>query len=217
MVVVVPYFTGLTDADGVHFQKGLADFITSDLVSLADGSLPGGGRCGYKVREITRLAEVQREIDLSQSRYADPTTRITRNFLVPDVEIRGTLTQVDDRYDYVTRLVDARTGEDLDTIEGSISLEDWGAGADALARDLSKAICRITDVYEVRLDLLGTGTFATHDGARRSAPRCGRGGAARAAGRSGATPGRSSGRTSRPARSRSAPTSTCCPASCRGR
>jgi hypothetical protein len=121
------------------------------------------------VREYTRLAEAQREIDLSQSRYADPSTRITRNIIVPDVEIRGTLTRtraplpVGEQYDYDTRLIDARTGEELARVTGSMPRPSFFEAADALGAKLSKELCKLSDVYEVRLDLQGSGIFATHE------------------------------------------------------
>jgi len=170
VAVVVPYFTGLTDEEGVFIQKGIADLLTGDLVSLADGSMKGGGGCRYVLREINRLAEVQREIDLSQSRYADPATRITRNWIIPDVEIRGTLKRVraplpaGQRIAYETQLIDAHTGKELSRVTGSLPIEGFFDAEEELARKLSKEICKLSDVYEVQLDLQGSGTFATHEG-----------------------------------------------------
>jgi hypothetical protein len=183
LAVVLPYFTGLTDQEGDFLQKGLADLLTTDLINLGDGSNKSGGGCRYSMREINRLADVQREIDLSQSRYADPATRITRNMLIPDVEIRGTLKRVraplpaGQRFEYETRLVDARTGKELSRLTGSLPIEGFFEAAEELARNLSKEICKLSDVYEVKLDLNGTGTFATHDarGALHSTLRARRG------------------------------------------
>ena len=169
LAVVLPYFTGLTDQEGDFLQKGLADLLTTDLINLGDGSGTSGGGCRYSMREINRLADVLREIDLSQSRYADPATRITRNMLIPDVEIRGTLKRVraplpaGQRIEYETRLVDARTGKDLSRLTGSLPIEGFFQAEEELARNLSKELCKLSDVYEVKLDLQGTGTFATHN------------------------------------------------------
>ena len=54
----MPYFTGLTDVEGDLLQKGLTDYLTSDLISRGDGSVKGGGILRESVTTETRPAVV---------------------------------------------------------------------------------------------------------------------------------------------------------------
>jgi hypothetical protein len=168
VAVVVHNFTGLGDEEGGYLQKSMADLVLTDLWRLANGTMSGGGKCKYTVREHARIAEVEREQAFSQSKYTDPGTRIVADLITPDVEIRGTLSRTraplpaGPQLQYDVRLVDARTGGELGKVTGSMSAGDWTTGEEQLARQLSKELCKLSDVYEVRLDLQGSGNFATH-------------------------------------------------------
>lgn len=156
VAVEIPSFTGAT-GDLSVFNRGMAAMLITDVTNGAD-------ECGVTVREVDRIADVIAELELSRSPYVDPSTRVERNFIVSDVAVRGRLeTQAGgSRLGYDVRIVDTRTGETLSRIQGTMATDDVFAGEQALAGKLNDELCKLSDVYEVTLDLTGSGTFATH-------------------------------------------------------
>ena len=62
------------------------------------------------------------------------------------------------------RIVDSATGKTLGTRETTLGREDWARPLEVIATKISDDICKLSDVYEVTLDVSGEGRFATHSG-----------------------------------------------------
>lgn len=162
LAVAIPAFTGLT-GDGALLQKGLTDLVMTELVQAA-GADDG---CSLVVRESTRIDEVLKELAFQQSKYVDPKTRSKRALIVPDVEVRGTLTEAGGSIAYVLRLVDPRNNEELGLVSGSFASGETIGKAEEIARSVKDELCKLSDLYEVKLVASGAGTFATHDATGR--------------------------------------------------
>ena len=138
-------------------RRGINDYITTDLVSL------GGDKCDLAVIEVDRRADVIRELEFQQSPYVDPSTRVTRNFIISDVEVVGTVNDAPGGSAAIElRVRDRRTGQQLARIEKTFSLDNFFPSLDALGRDLVDELCKLHPAYDVTLDVKGVGNFATH-------------------------------------------------------
>ncbi|MBI5104666.1 MAG: hypothetical protein HZB46_06715 [Solirubrobacterales bacterium] len=156
-------FTGTSrDADFAMLKNGLDDLLITDVV--------GGDfheRCGGTVVEIERRADAIKELEFQQSPYVDPSTRLERNFVLEDVAVQGLVADAPGGGLQVTiSFVDARTGAPIGssttgTLRPDTVFEDY----DAIAKRVNEELCKLSDVYEVRLDVGGRGNFATHQGA----------------------------------------------------
>lgn len=159
VAVQMPYFTGATGEAAV-LNRGLADLLTTDITN---------NDCGVAVREVNRIGDILKELEFQRSPYVDPSTRLQRNFIVADVEVRGTLSTrraplpVGVRVGYKLDVVDLRSGEVLSTLEGALDGNRLFEDADRLGKTLTKELCELTDVYEVSLDVQGILRAATHD------------------------------------------------------
>lgn len=79
-----------------------------------------------------------------------------------DVAIAGTLTSLPDgSLGYEVRVVDTRTGQVVDTLQGTLS-GDLFAGEQALAVQLAERLCALAS-YEVTLDARVEGRFLVYD------------------------------------------------------
>jgi hypothetical protein len=93
---------------------------------------------------------------------------VQRNFVISDVQVRGTLTTrraplpVGAKLDYDVRIIDKKTGAELGRLQGSMNAGKVFDGEEALARQLNEELCKLSDVYEVRLDVTDSATFASH-------------------------------------------------------
>lgn len=159
IAVAVHRFTGSTgDRELDTLAGGIADLVIVDVLNNVQ-------RCGSVVLvERIRLADVLRELEFQQSPYVDPSTRVTRNMILEDVDVRGALGKgADGRPVMTMRTTETATGRVLQTYELPVG-DDPFAVQETLARRLSDDLCQLSDTYEVTLDVAGTGRFATHEG-----------------------------------------------------
>ena len=177
VAVEIPNFTGLTGELSV-LNNGITDMLISDVAG--DGG--GGGECDITVVESEHRQTLVNEAALSQSPYVDPSSRVTRNFVTGDVQVRGTLSGSpgSTTVTYDVRLIDTRSGGEVGRLSGSFDAADFAAGEAKLAQALNSELCKLTDVYEVRIHLDGRGEFASHTAlgtldATADAKRAGRG------------------------------------------
>lgn len=148
----VERFTGATGELGV-MNRGLADMLQTDLsrtpcrtALVANGS---------------DRALIEAELGFQRSRYVDPSTRVARNFVAPDIVVRGRLQTSGTNLLYVLVLVDRRTGRTLETVSGALR-GDLFAAAQGLAARLARRVCAYGEVFEVTFTGTGTASFATH-------------------------------------------------------
>ncbi|WP_372789509.1 hypothetical protein [Paraconexibacter sp.] len=152
-------FSGPSDGEFGPLSGGLDDLLITDVLNLA------ASRCKNRVaiREIARIADVLREFELGNSPYADKSTFPKRNLIIVDVGVRGRLTELPDGGARVSvTLTDERSGATLDTVEQTLDPSDVFAGTEQLAGKLTDKLCKLSETFEVTLDLKGDGNFATH-------------------------------------------------------
>lgn len=154
IAVEIPAFTGATGELAV-LNRGMAAMLITDVVQAGD-------ECGIDVLEVEHRDAILKELELQKSPYFDQSTTVRRNFVLGDVEIKGTLSTEGTKLGYDVRLVDKRTGNELGRIEGAMNANDAFAGEQQLARQLNEELCKLSDVYEVTLKVTGSATFATH-------------------------------------------------------
>ncbi len=161
------------DPDWDAFKGGINDMLMHDVFTARDD-------CGTTLIEVDRRADLIKELEFQQSPYVDPSTRVTRNLILGDVEMRGSISRVaGDRAKVRMTIVDKRSGTTLGTRETTLGRDGWPDQLEALGKSLADDLCKLSDVFEVTLDVTGEGRFATHSGtgaihttlrARRSGP-----------------------------------------------
>ncbi len=155
IAVEIPNVTGSTgDRDWDALSGGINDLMMNDLFSAR-------GDCGTTLIEVERRADLIRELEFQQSPYVDPSTRLTRNFIVADLELRGSISRAGGKVKVAMAIVEKRTGKELGGRETTLGA-DWPDQLETLAKRLAGDLCKLSDVYEVTLDVTGEGRFATH-------------------------------------------------------
>lgn len=149
----VENFTGAT-GDLSVMNRGLPALLQTDLVSTPCRST--------EVANSTDRERIEQEIDFQASKYVDPATRVTRNFIEPDIVVRGRLRTRGGNLGYSLSLVDRRTGKVLETLTGTLAGNDLFDAEARLAKKLAKRLCAYGEVFEVTLTGTGTADFATH-------------------------------------------------------
>ena len=155
IAVEIPPFTGATGELSV-LNRGITNMLISDVAS--------GGDCDVTVVEVEHRRELTSELELSRSPYVDPSSRVTRNFVVGDVQARGRFTNnaAGTGVEYTVRLIDTRSGNEVGQLTGTIDAADFAAGEAQLAKNLKDELCKLTDVYEVAFHLDGSASFPSH-------------------------------------------------------
>jgi hypothetical protein len=157
IAVEIPNVTGSTgDRDWDAFKGGINDLMMVDVLNARDD-------CGTAVIEVDRRAELIKELEFQQSPYVDPSTRLTRNLIIGDVELRGSIARAaGDTAKVAMTIVDKRTGKALGGRETTLDRGGWPDQLETLAKQLAGDLCKLSDVFEVTLDISGEGRFATH-------------------------------------------------------
>ena len=161
VAIEIPPFTGAT-GDLSVMNRGMSNMLITDVVNGA------GDDCNAAVIEVEHRDDILKELEFQQSPYVDPATRVQRNFIIGDVEVKGTLKNrrvplpAPQKLDYDVRLIDKKTGKEVGRVQGSMDASDVFAGEQALAKQLNEELCKLSDVYEVRLDVVDSAAFATH-------------------------------------------------------
>ena len=143
-------------------NRGMANMLITDILNGA------GSECDTAIVEVEHRDDILKELEFQQSPYVDPSTRVQRDFVIGDVEVKGTLKNrraplpAPQKLDYDVRLIDKKTGKEVGRVQGSMDASDVFAGEEALAKQLNEELCKLSDVYEVRLDVVNSSAFATH-------------------------------------------------------
>ena len=154
---VVEEFAGAT---GVFsgMDRGLTEMLGVDLSSNPPCRTA-------QVAGARDRALVLQELKLQRSKYFDPSTRVKRNFILPDILIRGRLRSHGATLAYTVTLVDARTRVALETLSGTMPSATFFEAEQRLAAQLAKRICGYGEVFELTYTGTGTGNFPTHSAA----------------------------------------------------
>src|SRR3954467_15231106 len=160
IAVEIPNVTGSTgEPDWDAFKGGINDLMIVDVMQARSD-------CGTTLIEVERRAEILKELEFQQSPYVDPSTRLTRNLIVGDVEFRGTIARVSaDEAKVAMTIVDKRSGKAVGSRETTLDRAHWPDQLEALSKQLADDLCKLSDVYEVTLAVTGQGRFATHSAA----------------------------------------------------
>jgi hypothetical protein len=157
IAVEIPDVTGSTgDPDWDVFRRGINDVMMHDVFHARPD-------CGTTLIEHDRRADLIKELEFQQSPYVDPSTRHTRNLIVADVALRGSISRAPGGRAKVTmNIVDTHTGRSLGRREAVLEAERWPDQLETLGKRIADDLCKLSDVYEVTLDVNGEGRFATH-------------------------------------------------------
>jgi curli biogenesis system outer membrane secretion channel CsgG len=111
---------------------GLSAMLVTDLVNIEGAMRP-------RVVEWERRADILREIEFSNSKWADPGTRIARGQLIePDVFIEGTVTSTGNgEVSWHIRMIDATTGEVIGVDQGSTLGPEFFQASGSIAKRLN--------------------------------------------------------------------------------
>lgn len=120
--VAVRYFTG--SGPFAILGKGLADMIVTDLV---------GSRC-YVVVEWERRDLLLAEIRLQQSRWVDPSTRVTPRWIQPTIFVEGSVSTTESSVSWNIRMREIASGRIIGSDRGTA-----GAGASFFDAELALA------------------------------------------------------------------------------
>lgn len=150
-------FTNLTGPSPSNRGKSLADLLLTDTVGAKSGA------CAPRVREWEHIDLVEAEIAFSNSRYADPKTRIPRGRLLKvDLFVGGSIVESADgsmRWDITLR--DAATGAVVGGDTTSVPAGgDWLEAEAQTAARLLDQMCGGT--YDINVALRTDAAFATH-------------------------------------------------------
>jgi len=158
LAVELPNVTGSTgDPDWDALKGGINDYMMNELFE--------GTKCGTAVIELEHRAEMLKELEFQQSPYVDPSTRLIRNLIIADIQVRGSISRAPGgNAKLVMKIVASATGKTLGSSEVTLRREAWADGVEAVGKKISDDICNLSDVYEVTLDVSGEGRFATHSG-----------------------------------------------------
>ena len=152
----IPNVTGSTgDADLDMFAGGINDLAINDI-------LQASGDCGTTIIEVERRDEIIKELEFQQSIYVDPSTRLVRNFILGDVELRGTIAAAPGGARVTFVIVDKASGDELGTRSAVLPRDDVYPNLEEAFRQIADDLCKLSDVYAVTLDITGEGRFATH-------------------------------------------------------
>ncbi len=157
--VGVNTFQGPGSGDLQYLARGAADLVIVDLVNGLPKACAGSGG-DVVVREVDpeRVKALEAEQELGRSPYADKSTFPTPNATIPDVLVNGT---VGSDGNVTVTINDARTGETIDQLTQDLGSDALG-GLEQLAGKIATKLCTLTDAYELRLDVNGSGNFGTH-------------------------------------------------------
>ena len=154
-VVAFKYLTGPSPNNR---GKSVSDLLLTDI---AGGGSPS---CAPRVREWEHIGIVNAEIEFSNSKYADPATRIRRGQLLKvDLFVEGSIAEnADGSMSWDIQLRDAATGKVVGGDTTSIPAGgDWLEAEAQTAARLLDQICGGS--YDVTVALRTDATFATHD------------------------------------------------------
>jgi len=146
--VAVRYFSG--SGPYAEMGKGLADMVVTDLVTLTDRDRGPYKDCNMAVVEWEKRAEIQKEIDLSQSPHADPSTRLEKNWVDPQYFVEGSVRSTENSMSWSLQLRDARSGRIVAKDDGTVSDNDMIAASEGIARRVVEKLCRQGKDYSGR-------------------------------------------------------------------
>jgi hypothetical protein len=157
IAVEIPNVTGSTgDPDWEAFKGGINDLMTVDVMNARDD-------CGTTLIEVDRRAELIKQLEFESSPYVEPSTRVRRNLIIGDVEVRGSISRAaGDDVKVAMTIVDKRTGKTLGGRAALLDRRGWPDQLETLSKQLADDLCKLSDVFDVTLDVGGEARFATH-------------------------------------------------------
>lgn len=151
-------FTGGT-GEWAYLAKGMQPLMIADLVGQTPckTALVATGRDREAILGELALQKKYR-------RFFDPKTLTKRNFILPDLLVSGTVTtSADDKTSTVTVSIrDARTGQVVDTVTGTLDENHAFDDVQKLSKAVGERVCRRPAAYELHLTVDGRGDFGTH-------------------------------------------------------
>ena len=113
-VIAVKEFTATGSPPHARLGRGFATMLETDIL----------GPCVVVV-EWMRRSEVLAEIRLQQSRFVDPSTRVTPRLIQPEIFVEGSIALGQSSFSWNIRMRNARTGRIVARDSGSGSADDF--------------------------------------------------------------------------------------------
>jgi hypothetical protein len=117
--------------------------MVTDLVNLLDD--PQFSKCGAHVVEWTRMEDVEREREFSQSEYVDPSTVAPGDPLPVNRTINGHVSANGDGVSWIIEIMGPQGT--IDRVEGQGTLEDFTSHTGDIARELMEKLCKPKAVH----------------------------------------------------------------------
>ncbi|KAF0226701.1 MAG: hypothetical protein FD175_2986 [Beijerinckiaceae bacterium] len=92
-----------------HVGRGFSSMLETDAVPLLDS--PEYKDCKLAVREVKKMGEVLKELELQKSPGFDQSKRISPNFIDLTYRVTGEITSTANSLDWTIKVTDTRTGE----------------------------------------------------------------------------------------------------------
>ena len=113
-----------------YVGRGIANMVTTDLAASP---------C-IVVVEWLRRSELLAEIRLQQSKYFDPSTRVTPRLIQPEIFVEGSVATTRTSISWNVRIRDARSGRILGSVRGTAGGDDFFEKVDELGRRLREIL-----------------------------------------------------------------------------
>ena len=129
--------TGPKDALG----RGVSDMLDTDMVHLLDEQQ--NRDCNLAVREVKRMADVQKELELQKSPQFDQSTRVRPNFIELRYSAAGHVTTTETSMSIDIKITDTRSGKQVASFEATLDpeKEDILQTIDKAAKSIIDQIC----------------------------------------------------------------------------
>lgn len=151
IIAVTEFTTNMTEAEteagGMSVSgvtRGFSDLMINELVNLIADD-PTFQKCGARVVEFTRIADVQAERDFQKTKYVDPTTRADGDLLEANRFVTGHVSAASGGVAWLVEL--AGPAGMVARIEGEGSLHDLSNSTAEIARQLLEKACQPRAVH----------------------------------------------------------------------
>lgn len=124
-----------------HVGRGFSSMLETDAVPLLES--PEYKDCKLAVREVKKMGEVLKELDLQKSPHFDPAKRVDPNFIDLTYRVTGEITSTANSLDWTIKVTNTKTGEVVASRTGKTNwdTDDTLAQMQDVLKDLVEKLC----------------------------------------------------------------------------
>jgi hypothetical protein len=154
IAVAIPDFQGALTGDDRALTMESNNMALGEALHVAEPA------CDAAFVETDHIKDITNELDFQRSKYVDPSTAVKRNFIIADVRVDGTIVRAENGDLTLTgHLKSTKSGKDLGTVSVTVKAADVFEGIADFGKQLGDEICKLSDTYEVALDVNGVGRW----------------------------------------------------------